>query len=140
MEKERNRRNVALRFSIRTTFTMFLMVFFSMATAHTSIVRDVHQFLIAHYECLDLRVSQENQDKEEAELLIKDNHNNSFYLFSSKNSQFSLRPILKDYAFLAAHRALKKFTDLHLRDEYVKKASKFLGVDENIFVLQDSVE
>ncbi|KIE57902.1 hypothetical protein A946_10675 [Methylacidiphilum kamchatkense Kam1] len=139
MEKGINRRNIALRFSIRTTFAMFLIVFFSIATANASIVREVHQFLITHYEYLDVWISQENHDGEDAELLIKDNHN-SFYLFSSQDSKFSFRPIQKDYAFLAAHRALKKYTDLHSRDEYVKKASKFLGVDENIFVLQDSVE
>jgi len=128
-----------LWFAIRRTFAMLLIIFSPMATAHASIVRDVHQFLIAHYECLDVSISQESHDGEEIELLIKDNHN-SFYLFSSQDSKFSLRPLLKDYAFLAAHKALKKYTDLHSREEYVKKASKFLRIDENIFLLQDSVE
>ncbi|QSR89415.1 hypothetical protein [Methylacidiphilum caldifontis] len=117
----------------------FLLLLFN---GHSqSVGQEVCQFLATHYESLDITLGLPKSGKKEDEhyLLIKDK-DNTFYLFSLQGNKFSLKAVAKDYAFLAAHKALKLFTDIHSRDEYARKASKFLGVDENIFVLEDSVE
>ncbi|ACD82632.1 Hypothetical protein Minf_0574 [Methylacidiphilum infernorum V4] len=106
-----------------------------------TIGENVYQFLISHYESLDVTpIRPQAGDKGlKHDLLIKDKEG-TFYLFSEQNNRFSLKAVLKDYAFLAAHKVFRELTDIPSREDYAKKASRFLGVDENIFVLDDRVE